>query len=163
LAMGQLPAEFSCRVKAHMDAFGDRGFEELKMEQPNLRDTPDMLFRVLQDYVQDDKTADSLRAQEKEVRAAAEREFDERLRGHPLRKVVLRAGLRAVRRLIRNRENSRYCRSELFSYSKKVFRGIAANMVRDGNLRVEDDSYFLTVDEIFGFIDGTGVTENLQV
>jgi pyruvate,water dikinase len=132
------------------------------MEKPNLRDTPWVLFLLLKFYVQRETTVESYRAQELRLRADAERELDRSMRRHPLRKAVLRMGLSTLRRLIRNRENSRYCRSELFSYSKNVFRGIAANLVRDGALHSSDDIYFLAVDDVFGFIDGTGVTENLQ-
>jgi pyruvate,water dikinase len=107
-------------------------------------------------------TVESYRAREREIRADGERELAQALQGHPVRKAMLRAGLRTVRRLIGNRENSRYCRSELFSYSKNTLRGIAASFARDGSLQAPDDIYYLTLDEIFGFIDGTGVTENLD-
>jgi pyruvate,water dikinase len=162
LAAGHLPGEFALRVKSHLHAYGDRGFQELKMEQPSLRDTPWVLFRTLQDYVEREMTAESFQAREREVRAAAERELRQTLHGHPVRQAVLRLGLRHLRRLIRNRENSRYCRSELFSYSRSVFQGLAANLVRDGKLRAAEDAQYLTADEMFGFVDGTGVTENLE-
>ena len=40
LATGQLPDQFAQRVESHLHVYGDRGFQELKMEQSSLRDTP---------------------------------------------------------------------------------------------------------------------------
>jgi pyruvate,water dikinase len=159
---GQLPAEFSALVKSHLHFYGDRGFYELRMEQLNLRDTPWLLLRIVQSYVHDGLTADMYRAKERGIRAEAEKELDQICRSHPARKTLIRVGVRTLRQFIRNRENARYSRSELFSYSKNVFRGIASSLVRGGHLRDVDEIYYLTQDEIFGFIDGTGVTENLR-
>ncbi|MEI7895281.1 MAG: PEP-utilizing enzyme, partial [Myxococcales bacterium] len=64
--------------------------------------------------------------------------------------------------LVRWRENSRYCRSELFGFSKNIFRALGDHFASSGVLRRADDIYHLTQDEVFGYVDGTGVTENLQ-
>jgi pyruvate,water dikinase len=40
LDSGRLPAAFTSAVRSHLRRYGDRGIEELKLEQPNLRDTP---------------------------------------------------------------------------------------------------------------------------
>lgn len=159
---GDLPSAFSTAVRAHLHSYGDRGFQELKMEQPNVRHTPWVLFRMLRNYAGQDMTAESYRARECELRRAAEADLDRRLRGSPVRKALLRVVLRTLRRLIRNRENSRYCRSELFSYSKNIFLGIAESLVREGYLHTIDDVYYSTMDELFGLIDGTGVTTRLH-
>ncbi|MGB1061720.1 MAG: PEP-utilizing enzyme, partial [Ketobacter sp.] len=58
--------------------------------------------------------------------------------------------------------NSRYCRSELFGFSKEIFKALAAYLVSRNVLRDTSDIYHLTQDEIFGYINGMGVTENLQ-
>src|SRR5205823_13807511 len=85
-----------------------------------------------------------------------------KLAGQPLKHQLLSALLPRLRRLIRHRENSRYCRAELFGVSRNIFLGIAASFVRRGVLRQTGDIYHLTQDEIFGYVDGTGVTEDLQ-
>lgn len=160
-----IDAAFAADVRRHLHDHGDRGLEELKMEQPNLRHTPERLVETIQRYARSDVTVEGFRARERAVRAAAEERLRAALGGGALaaaRGRLLAVVLATLRRLIRNRENSRYCRSELFGFSKNVFRALGRHLVREGVLRAEDDVFHLTQDEIFGYIDGTGVTEDLQ-
>jgi rifampicin phosphotransferase len=162
LDAGLLEPRFAARVKDHLHRFGDRGFQELKMEQPSLRDTPWVLLRMIQSYARDEVTVASYRRKESDVRESAESILRGRLRGSPVKRMLLRLLLSKLRTLIRNRENSRYCRSELFSYSKSIFGAIGGHLADSGVLRSADDVQYLVQEEIFGYIDGTGITENLQ-
>ncbi len=157
-----LDKNFCDEVKKHLHFYGDRGLQELKMEQPNMRHTPWELIKMVQGYAKSGVTAKSLQDKEKEVRAKAEIRFSKVLRFRPIRKLILNRLLKVVRTLIRNRENSRYNRSELFGFSKNIFRGIGEQFAAKGILNSPDDIMHLAMDEIFGYIDGTGVTENLQ-
>ncbi|MBI4509982.1 MAG: phosphoenolpyruvate synthase [Deltaproteobacteria bacterium] len=163
LANASAESSFARALKDHLHRFGDRGLQELKMEQPNLRHTPWRLLEMVAAYARSDATVASLRAKEAAIRAAAEERLTRALRSYPARRAFLRALLATLRRLIRNRENSRYCRSELFGFSKNVFRALGAKLAAASVLRQADDVYHLTMEEIFGYFDGTGVTENLQV
>jgi pyruvate,water dikinase len=159
---GELGTELRARVESHLHRFGDRGLQELKLEQPALRDTPAVLIRMVKTYAAQGVTVAGVRAHEVRVRESADRTLAQKLAKDPMKREVLATLLPRLRRLIRHRENSRYCRAELFGVSRKIFLGIAAGFVREGILRAIDDIYFLTQDEIFGYIDGTGVTEDLQ-
>lgn len=158
-----LDPAFCAAVREHLHRFGDRGLQELKMEQPNLRHAPVTLVRTVQGYAASDVSVATMRAREQALRAAAEEVVDESLRAHPARRALLGYLLDATRRLIRHRENSRYCRSELFGYAKNVFRALGRRLVEAGVLRAEADVYELTQDELFGWVDGTGVTSDLQL
>jgi len=161
-ARAELDPEFSKKVEHHLHFFGDRGLQELKLEQPSLRDTPSVLFRMIKNYALQEVTVASVRAHELEVRQQADAILASKVPVGSWRMKLLDFLLTRLRRMIRHRENSRYCRSELYGVSKNIFKGIAANFVRTGVLRAEDDIFHLTQEEIFGYIDGTGVTENLQ-
>jgi phosphohistidine swiveling domain-containing protein len=163
LDAGQMEPAFTAGVREHLNRYGDRGFEELKVEQPNLRQCPWILLRMVQTYARDELTVESFRIRQREERDRAEVELAAKLRGHPLRRLVAKFLTGRLRKLIRNRENCRYCRSELFSYSKNVFSAMGQSLIQDGRLRARDDIFYLTQDEIFGFLDGTGVTDSLQV
>jgi pyruvate,water dikinase len=153
---------FTRAFRRHLHLYGDRGFQELKVEQPNLRHTPWVLVRMVQSYVREGLTVAGYRETERNVRRKAEESLRTALDRRPIRRAALRMLLSTLRRLIRNRENSRYCRSELFSFSKAVLNGISDQFVDQGLLREPSGIYYLTLDEIFGHIDGTGVTEDLQ-
>jgi len=152
-----------CRaVKRHLHLYGDRGLHELKMEQPNIRQEPWALLKTIQGYARSEVTVQGFVDRERKVRTDAERLLKHRLTRHPLRRAILHLLLPTLRRLIGNRENARYCRSELFGFSKNIFRSIGLHFADQGLLASAEDIAHLSMDEVFGYIDGTGVTENLK-
>jgi pyruvate,water dikinase len=158
----ELEAAFVQAAREHCHRYGDRGLQELKMEQPNLRHNPAVLMKMVQSYVSKSISVDDMKDKERAVRLEGEKRLASALSGHPERKLVMGYLLRALRQLVRWRENSRYCRSELFGFSKNIFRALGDHFASSGVLRRADDIYHLTQDEVFGYVDGTGVTENLQ-
>ena len=159
---GKLDEEFCSRVRKHLYIYGDRGLQELKMEQPNLRHTPWILLKMIQDYTKTDITAEQIKSSERELRRKADEKLAKELKRHPFRYLFIRKILRDMRTYIRNRENSRYCRSELYGFSKNIFMGIGEYFASQGILDSKEDIVHLHMHEIFGYIDGTGVTENLR-
>ncbi|MBF0301089.1 MAG: hypothetical protein HQK51_20445, partial [Oligoflexia bacterium] len=143
----------------HLDKFGDRGLEELKLEKPNLRDTPWVLIQIIINYLDQDISVEKIKKNEMERRLTAEKILKKETRFLLHRRLVLLYLLRNLRRLIRNRENSRYSRSELFGFTKNIFTGIAKQFVKNGTLTATSDIYFLSMEEIFGYIEGHGINE----
>ncbi|MCP4749099.1 MAG: phosphoenolpyruvate synthase [Desulfobacteraceae bacterium] len=158
----ELNKAFCDAVRRYLHLYGDRGLQELKMEQPNMRHAPWELIKMVQGYAKSAVTAASLQVKEKDVRRKAEQRLYKALRFRPVRRFILNRLLNRVRILIRNRENSRYNRSELFGFSKNIFRGIGEQLAAKKILSSPVDIMHLSMDDIFGYIDGTGVTENLQ-
>ena len=158
---GRLPADFSAAIATHMLRYGDRGLQELKLEQPNLRDTPWELLRMVQGYARKDFTAQTLNATELANRARGEAVLAERLAGHPLRRAIVRWAVGVLRKVLHYREEGRYARSELFGYSKNIFRAMGHTLAQQGVLEQADDVFYLHLDELFGYFDGSGVTRNL--
>jgi pyruvate,water dikinase len=143
----------------HIEQYGDRSMEELKMENPSLREDPTVLFRGIRRFLKSDLNVAACRTAEDAKRAEAELALDARFGQRSLRKSALRWLLHHLREMIAHRENSRYCRSELFGLCKDIFRAQGAYLVRKGAIDEATDVYYLTVDEIMGYADGTGVDE----
>ncbi len=160
---GSLGCVFSQKLDHHLHYYGDRGLQELKLEVPSVRDNPTALICNIRQFVSQTINADTIQEHEAEVRIQADKNLSLLLKGKPVKRFILHRLLKVLRGLISHRENSRYCRSELFGFSKKIFKGIAVNFVKSGVLEKSDDIFHLTQEEIFGYIDGSGVTENLQV
>ena len=159
----ELDSVFTQAVRKHLHLYGDRGLQELKVEQPSLRDTPWVLMKMIRQYAAQNVTVASYRQHELDVRENADRKLAKLLVDQPWKfKLLNDVILPRLRRLIRHRENSRYCRSELFGFSKQTFKALAEYLVQRGVLRETGDIVHLTQDEIFGYINGMGVTENLQ-
>ncbi|HZU98005.1 MAG TPA: PEP-utilizing enzyme, partial [Planctomycetota bacterium] len=150
-------ARFLEKVRAHQDSFGARGPGDLKLEEPSLRDRPAALVEIVLRYARDGVTLGSLLERERAIREAAERTLDARARG--LRRLGLGALLAIVRRAIHHRERSRYCRSELFATARDFYREIGQRLT--GVLGPADDVTFLSVDEVQGAVEGTGVALDL--
>jgi rifampicin phosphotransferase len=162
LDAGEYGTELGRAFRLHLHRYGDRGLQELKMEQPNPRHTPWELLALTAQYARSDLTADGLRDKERGIRAAAERRLELALGPRSVRLLVLRSVLGRLRRGVRYRENSRYCRSEWFGVAKEIFASLGADLAARGVLRDAADVVHLTQEELFGWYDGTGVSAALQ-
>jgi pyruvate,water dikinase len=162
LERGAYGAEFLGQVREHLHAYGDRGLQELKLEVPGPRQQPAQLLAIIGKYAAAGVTSGELREREREIRRQAEIRLDRLLTGKPVRRRVLRGLLESQRRYVAFRENSRYARSELYSFAKDVFGRLSEELVARGDLDAVDDIFHLQQDEILGFFDGTGVTADLK-
>ena len=132
----------------YLEQFGDRSLGELKLESACLEDDPSVLFSTLA----------ALAAAKK--RAPLEREASiEALEPLPL-PLSLLAALTAS--LLAGRENLRFARTRVFGLVRLIFKTMGKRLAESGHIEVPEDIYFLTVDEILGFIKGTAVTLDLR-
>ena len=148
-------------LEAHLQEFGDRGLEELKLETRSVREQPAVLIRLIKEYDQLGLSVEAMEAQEQSVRRDAERSVTRELK-NPLKKLVFWFVLRNARLAIANRENMRFARSRLFGIVKNVFRRMADHFVEQDLLASTSDIFYLTVDEVFGYVQGTAVTQGLK-
>lgn len=160
LVSGELSPEFSAAVEAHLASHGDRGLDELELEKPNLREQPWELLRLVGQYAERGTTAADMEECELRTRRAGDRQLAEALPSILRRKVVL-ALFSQLRTFLQYRETGRYMRSELFGYSRKVISELGAVLHQRGVLADADDVFLLELDELFGFLDGSGTTHDL--
>jgi pyruvate,water dikinase len=158
----RLPAELMSMLDSHIERYGDRSMEELKMETPSLRDDPAVLFAGIRRFLKSDLDVESCRRAEDGKRADAEATLMLKLGRWSLRRKLLLWLVHHLREMIAHRENSRYCRSELFGICRDIFRIQGHYLANRGAIDAADDVYFLTVEEVMGYADGTGVDENFR-
>ena len=136
----------------YLDRFGDRCMEELKLETPTLRDDPGFVMATLRNYVgRPDLTVEALEEREQAVRSAAEAAIDVPLGKRSLFRWILRR----ARRHIRERENLRFARTRVFGLVRRIFRALGVHLSRAGLIDDVSDVFYLTVDEVFGLVEGT--------
>ncbi|TNE95566.1 MAG: hypothetical protein EP326_14765 [Deltaproteobacteria bacterium] len=155
-------SSFRHKLEHHLHYYGDRGLQELKMEQENIRDNPETLVRMIKNYLNQDISVEKIISEERERRKEGERALAKRLRFSPLKRLFLKFQLWRLRGFISNRENTRYCRSELFGLSKNIFTGIASHLVQVGILKERNDVFFLSVEEVFGLVEGASLNEDIK-
>ncbi|MCP9971856.1 PEP-utilizing enzyme [Actinomadura madurae] len=90
--------------------------------------------------------------------ARAAEEARRRLRAacrNPARRAVLHALLSLMRWFVRAREDTRFCRTQLFGLSREVLWRLGAELAAAGALDEAMDVLDLTADEVTGAFDGT--------
>jgi rifampicin phosphotransferase len=116
---------------------------------------------MVRPFVRQGLTVAASRADEARVREETERE----LRGlcpSPLRRGVLRVLAAAMRWTIKAREDTRFCRSELYGLTRAVLYRLGGELAARGHLDTSDDVIDLTVPEVIGAFDGTLAASDLH-
>lgn len=155
-------AAFLAAAERHIQRYGDRTAEELKLETPGLAETPAQVAGLCRCYLDLDRDIDSQEAKEASLRAEAERALRQAFRGRPWRLPLVWLVLQQTRAAVRNRENTRLARTRMFGMVKRIFRAAGERLAQAGLIDAPGDIYFLTVEEIQGCARGTSVTEGLR-
>ncbi len=145
----------------HVSEFGDRGFEELKLDRPTLREQPELLIRLIKHQLETASSLEALELREREIRRKAENEARARLK-NLIKRLAFWFVLNKARRAIANRENMRFARSRLFGIARRIFRRMGDLFAEKGLLRSGSDIHYLSVEEVFGFVQGCTLTRDLK-
>src|SRR5215469_5609505 len=160
-ALRQVP-ELREKYGQYLARFGDRCLEELKLESPTLYDDPTPLLRRLGALSRAKASAQAPRSQIRDSTRCAIEETNRILRWHPLRRLIFHWVLRNSRRFICQRENLRFARTCVFARVRRIFVEIGRRFRQSNVLEDARDIFYLQVEEILGFIQGTAVTTNLK-
>ncbi len=144
----------------YLDRFGDRCLEELKLESPTLRDDPTTLIRNI-GQLASAPPASRPSGLHPVANSAAAKPL-RRLRFHPIRRVVFSWALRNARSRVQNRENLRFERTRLFGRIRRIFLEIGKRLHSVDLLSEPRDVFYLQLEEILGFVEGTAATTNLK-
>ncbi|MEM6328350.1 MAG: PEP-utilizing enzyme, partial [Bacteroidota bacterium] len=143
-------------LEDYLAQFGDRCLEELKLESPTLADDPTPLHHAIAAARRLPATHDPAA-----LRADAERQMAEALRGHPLRRLVFGRALGLARRRVRDRENLRFERTRVFGRARRIVLAMGDRLTEAGHLRAPRDVFYLEIGELLGAVDGTGTAHDL--
>jgi len=141
-----MPPAFREQYEAYLDKFGDRCLDELKLESPTLRDDPLPLLRSVAAIAGRGGNIPPATAAPPAVRDGP----------------VFRWVLRNARARVRDRENLRFERTRLFGRVRRIFVEIGRRCHALDRLADPRDIFYLELDEILGFIEGTATTTNLK-
>ncbi|MFC5289628.1 PEP/pyruvate-binding domain-containing protein [Actinokineospora guangxiensis] len=145
----------------HLRRYGDRALHDLKLEEPSPRQRPGMVVEMLRPMVRGGLTVADSRARERAARADAEADLRQRCPS-PARRRVIRALAAGLRWFVKTREDTRYCRSQLYGLTRQVLWRLGDHLVEAGRLDERADVVDLTVEEVFGAYDGTLIDSDLR-
>ncbi|MBM3271365.1 MAG: hypothetical protein FJZ01_27330, partial [Candidatus Sericytochromatia bacterium] len=146
-----------------LDRYGFRCMNELKLEEPSLRDDPTFIFVTIKNYLRrPDLDVAAMEAKEKEIRRNAEAKVARLLGFNPIRRAAFSWILANARKNVKNRENLRFARTKIFGLCREMFNAVGAKFVAAGVLDEARDIYHLTVPEIWSYIEGRAACTNLR-
>ncbi len=156
-------ASFHAAFAKYLDEYGFRCMNELKLEEPTLRDRPEFAYQVIRNYVTSQGGADpsTITSREAGIRSSAESRANTLLTLWWRRRVFRRV-LANARLGVKNRENMRFARTRIFGLVRELVRALGGQLTQGGALDRPEDVFFLTLDEVFDFVKGTAVTARLK-
>ncbi len=161
-------AAFAAGVARHLQLYGFRGVNELKLEEPSLKDRPAFLYQVIRNYLAGDPvTLDLAVMEQREQRIrkeAEERAFAaiRKQRGLLPRAAIFRRVLNNARLGVKNRENLRFARTRIYGLLRELLRAVGERFASEGILDRPEDVFYLTLDEVWDYGKGRAVTTNLR-
>ncbi|MCA9524001.1 MAG: phosphoenolpyruvate synthase [Myxococcales bacterium] len=160
-ALAQSPhSAFRQRVGRYIDRFGFRCMSEMKLEQKDLHQDPSFLFVCLKNYLRGGQTdLEAYESREKEIRRAAEEKVRQTLGG--VRRWVYFWSLEHARKAVKNRENTRFCRTRIYGVVRAMFYGIGNDYTARGIISRPEEIFYLTLHELKGSLEGTCPAQNL--
>ncbi len=141
-------AHLRAEVDRYIREFGYRSLNELKLEEPDLREDPSVLFAMLKSVLDQPPPPQ---------RAAARAQDGRRLHGGKLRgwrRAAFELVRRKVVRTIAARERIRFCRTRAFGTTRRMMRALGRRLAEGGVLRAPEDVFFLRLEELMAVFEG---------
>ena len=153
--------EFRNRVHKYIDSYGHRCMNEMKLEQKDLHQDPSFLFSCLQNYLRGAPIdPEAYEKRERDIRLGAEKKVNETLSG--LKKYVYLWSLKHARKAVKNRENTRFCRTRIYGVVRSMFYGCGREFALRGIIDTAEDIFYITLQELLGAHEGVLPCQNLR-
>jgi pyruvate,water dikinase len=154
--------EFARDFHAHIDLYGDRLPQELKIETISFRENPLLFAEAILRQMDADMTVSGLHAREQDVREEAEVQLSRGLAGKPLQRMVTRYLLQKTRQGLASRECARLDRARFFGMFRALARAMGRNLAREKAILDPRDVNHLTIEELKDYIMGAAATTDLK-
>ncbi|MFC2737874.1 MAG: PEP/pyruvate-binding domain-containing protein [Leptotrichia wadei] len=151
-------AEFNSTLNEYMEKFGDRTVHELKLEAPTLREEPLFLIKMIYSL----SITENVQEHVKRNILEEQKKIYDSLKINPIKKYLLKKTLFYAKKFIRLRENLRYERTKVFGTVRKIMKKMGVHLKNNNLINNEKDVFYLTVDEIFGLVDGSIIDVDLK-
>jgi rifampicin phosphotransferase len=144
----------SLAIFDYLKNFGSRSPSELKLEAITLKEDPRSFIIFLQNNLSDNIHQENKNKEVRESRAFKDLFI--------IKKGILNFILKWARNSIDRREETRFKRTLIFGFSRKVFLQIGANLKNEGILNKQRDIFYLEVEQIFSVLDGEITKDKIQ-
>jgi rifampicin phosphotransferase len=152
--------QFAAEYQDYLQKFGDRCLEELKLESSSLHDDPLLLLRSIGQLAKGNHLTS--RQVPVNLRAQAEEQVQQSLKQYPVRQIIFDWVLQNARSRVRDRENLRFERTRVFGRVRQICVELGKQFHAMNLLDAPRDIFYLELNEILGFIDGTTTCTDLR-
>ncbi len=139
-------------LEQYLVDFGDRALNELKLEEPDLREDPSIVWSMLRDAVVLPAAPSAAAPAGAEIQSA-DQYLKGKLRGP--RKLLYGVVRRKVQATLMSRENVRFARSRAFAMVRRLLRTVGEDLAATGHLAEPRDVYMIRLEELRGVFHGT--------
>lgn len=161
-------AAIAAEIARFLDLYGFRSPDELKLEEPTLRDRPDFVYQILKNYLAMTDPAGldvaAMEAREQAIRRGAEERAFRALQekgGLLPRRAIFRRVLGNARLGVKNRENLRFARTRIYGLLREILRAVGEDFTAAGILERPEDIFYLQLFEVWDYVEGMAVTTDL--
>ena len=130
-------ADFGAEIRRYLDLYGFRGVNELKLEEPSVKDRPAFVYQILRNYLTGDPAAlDLAVVGERELRIRRDAEARafaaiQRKGGLLPRAMIFRRVLGNARLGVKNRENLRFARTRIYGLLRELLRAMGEHFTAE--------------------------------
>ena len=150
--------KFNFLFNEYMEKFGDRTVHELKLEAPTLKEEPIFLIKMIFSL----SMTENIQEHTKRNISEEQKKIYDNLKISPVKKYLLKKTVFYAKKFIKLRENLRYERTKVFGTVRKIMKKMGTHLKNDNLINNEKDVFYLTVDEIFGLVDGSIIDVDLK-
>lgn len=149
------------KIDDYLNSFGERAFNELKLEEVNFKEKPESFIALLKQYVHyPERDLEKIhikinRSKSKDIRSCGSNL-------NLINRLIFNFLVKNTRQSVYKREDYRLRRARVFNIAKEFFKEIAQRMVKAGDLEEGSDIFYLYTNEVFDYIRYHRLKENLK-
>jgi pyruvate,water dikinase len=144
-----------------IDLYGFRCINELKLESTDLHEDPTFALDAIINFVRMKNTSvDEIIEREKETVKKAEKIIEENIKG--LKLVVFRFVVKQARTSVKDREDLRLLRTNIFGIIRRIFKSLGHRLFDLKLIEHPMDVFYLTIDELVAFQEGRSLEVNFK-
>lgn len=151
-----LPAAIVQKIENWIELYGDRCIGELKLESVSYRENPTLLFDFIFHGLNTKTTQQGFSIEVEREKALSKLNLKT---GFFQRRKVL-GDIEKLKRGIFWREQMRLHRTRVFGMMRTLYRQVGIRFEALGILQDKEDIFYLTIPEIFDFVEGRSIHQN---
>jgi pyruvate,water dikinase len=152
---------FNVLIDQYIDRYGFRCMNEMKLEQKDLYQDPSFIFVCIKNYLREDtRDFNTYEKHENAIRKNAEKKVPESL--NFIKRTIYFWSLHHARQAVRNRENTRFCRTKIYGVVRSMFYSIGKQYAEISIIDSAEDIFYLELNELKGTAEGTLTIQNVK-